>query len=55
MNKNHYINAYRTPAQRRARYCFLRHMGLNRNCTRAIVGRSDAKIVQSLETLSKVL
>jgi hypothetical protein len=49
MKNNHFINAYRTKHQRRVRYCFLRHLGLNTNATRSIVGRSDVNIVKSLE------
>jgi len=46
------VNAYRTKEQRRVRYCFLRQSGLNRNLARAFVGRSDAKIFESLENLT---
>jgi len=49
---NHFVNAYRTKEQRRVRYCFLRQSGLNRNLTRAFVGRRDTKIFDSLENLT---
>ena len=53
---NHFVNAYRSNWERRARYCFLRHCcGFNRNLTRAIVGRSDSKIVQSIENIALIV
>ena len=51
MQKNHFINAYRTKEQRKVRYCFLRQIGLNRSLTRSIVGRSDKNIIKSIENL----
>lgn len=48
-----YVNANRSNEQRRARYCFLTNgIGLNRNMARAIVGRSDPKIDQTLLNLN---
>ena len=55
MTKQIYVNATRTPEQRRVRYCFLRTCcGLNRDGARGIYGRRDTKIALTLETLHKI-
>lgn len=51
-HKKVFVNDKRKPAERRARYCYLRSLGLSRSAVRGIVGRSDAKIVQTLEYLN---
>lgn len=51
MPKNHFINAYRKPIERRVRYCFLRQCGLPRSIVRGICGRSDRNIALTLENL----
>ena len=53
MPKNHFINAYRKPIEIRVRYCYLRQIGLSRELSRSIVGRSDTKIAESLYNLHK--
>ena len=54
VNDARFINSKRTKEQRRVRYCFLRHSGLNRNLTRAIVGRRDSKIILSLQSIGEL-
>lgn len=51
---NHFVNAYRSKEERKARYCFLRTCcGFNRNLTRGIVGRSDSNIVKTIKNIGE--
>lgn len=44
-----YPNKNRTKEERKARYCFLRHIGFCRDVVRRVVGFRDTKIILFLE------
>ena len=51
---NHFVNAYRTKEERKARYCFLRTCcGFSRDLTRAIVDRRDSNIVKTIKNIGE--
>lgn len=52
--RNPYPNYLRSKEQRKARYCFLRQSGLNRNLTRCVVGFRDSRIVMFLENYGEL-
>lgn len=43
-----YPNRHRTKEQRKARYCFLRHIGFCRLLSRSIVGKTDSRIIREI-------
>jgi hypothetical protein len=55
VGKSKFPNGNRNPAQRRARYCFLRHIGFNRNLTRALVGMTDLNLCKTLYSINKAV
>jgi hypothetical protein len=44
-----YVNGNRTNKQKRARYCFLRHIGYSRKETRLLMGYSDSRVIRYLQ------
>lgn len=49
-----YPNKNRTKQQRKARYCFLRHLGFNRDLTRQVVAYRDTRIIMFIENNSNL-
>lgn len=50
----HLPNMYRTNAERRARYCFLRKgCGFNRDLSRRLEGWTDSHLVQFLKAIGE--
>jgi hypothetical protein len=47
--KTNYVNQVRSKQQRKARYCYLRHLGFNRALSRRIASYSDNHIKIFLE------
>jgi len=39
--KSKFVNGNRSPAERRARYCFIRHQNIPRSLARILAGYSD--------------
>jgi hypothetical protein len=53
MFHSQFVNGNRTPAQRKARYCFIRCCGFNRDMTRILSSYSDAHFVKTYAVMQK--
>jgi hypothetical protein len=49
MRKSKFVNGNRTKEQRKARYCFFRHIGFNRTESRVLDGWRDSKVIELLK------